>query len=150
MRLFIVRIKNMETLMPFPCKQCGRSEDTHTQEESIATTTVEPQQIDQSNGVREAQLADPELGPLLGGKQHAKKPHMEEMKGMSRSSNRLAQIWDQVVVRNGMLSGNSYHLLAPELSYSKWCLEFYARKCYPVFMQELWVGILEWTKHSPV
>ena len=94
---------NADALSRTPCKQCGRSEDTHTQEELIATTAVEPQQIDQSNRVREAQLADPELGPLLRGKQHAKKPDMEEMKSMSRSSNRLAQIWDQLVVRNGVL-----------------------------------------------
>ena len=93
---------NADALSRFPCKQCGRPSECE-EVIPITTATIEPPQAGPSNEVREAQLADPELGPLLRGKEAAHKPGVEEMQSMSRSSRRLLQIWDQLTVRSGVL-----------------------------------------------
>ena len=92
---------NADALSRFPCKQCGRPSECE-EVIPIATATIEPPQAGPSNEVREAQLADPELGPLLRGKEAARKQGVEEMQSMSCSSRRLLQIWDQLTVCSGV------------------------------------------------
>ena len=91
---------NADALSRLPCNQCGR--DNHNQPvsaTSIAATMLQPQSQERSTILRDAQLADPTLGPLLRGKEKGRKP---EMKG-SRYTRRLLQIWDQLHVLNGIL-----------------------------------------------
>ena len=53
--------------------------------------------------LREAQLADSTLGRILCGKEAGEKPAAEEIGRASRSSCRLLQLWDQLLVHNGIL-----------------------------------------------
>ena len=83
---------NADALSHFPCRQCGM--DTHDElvPASVATTTLQPPQGDVSEELRDAQLVDPVLGPLLRGKEAGRKPSTDELGSVSRSSQRLLQI----------------------------------------------------------
>ena len=109
---------NADALSRLPCKQCGR--DSHNtvsvfQESShitsfssppplsqIAATSLQVLQVPDVLSVRQKQLADSTLGKLLQAREAGEKPDMEGQ-CISRATRRLLQIWDQLVVQNGVL-----------------------------------------------
>ena len=95
---------NADALSRLPCRQCGR--DTHDAlvPASVATATLQPPQDDANEALRDAQLVDRVLGSLLRGKEARRKPSIDELGSVSRSSRRLLQIWDQLFVHGGVLS----------------------------------------------
>ncbi len=95
---------NADALSRLPCRQCGReSHDTFAPAVVASAITLQPSQVDLREGLREAQLADAQLRPLLEGKEAGRKPSIAELGCVSRSSRRLLQIWDQLVVHSGVL-----------------------------------------------
>ena len=96
---------NADALSRRPCDQCGRNNHDQTNcEVTIATTSVQPpQQGEPIEKLRETQLADPVLGPLLRGKETGHKPSAMEVGNASRYTRRLLQIWDQLKVLDGIL-----------------------------------------------
>ncbi len=56
-----------------------------------------------SEGLRDAQLTDSVLGPLLRGKEAREKPSADKLGSVSRDTRHLLQIWDQLVVHSGVL-----------------------------------------------
>ena len=59
---------------------------------------------DASEELRDAQLVDPVLGPLLRGKEAGRKPSADKLGSVSRSSRRLLQIWDPLIVHSRVLT----------------------------------------------
>ena len=49
------------------------------------------------------QLNDPSLGPLLQGKETGEKPSLDQLGSLSRSTRRLLQLWEKLVVNEGVL-----------------------------------------------
>ena len=95
---------NADALSRLPCQQCGR--DSHvTQSPTVvaAASILQPLQNTSSGDLRDAQLADPLLGALLRGKEAGDKPSVEQLGAASRASRRLLQLWDQLVVKEGIL-----------------------------------------------
>ena len=66
----------------------------------IAVTAMQLPEPHSHGTLREVQLADPLLGPLLLGKEEGKKPPLP---ATDKSSRRLLQIWDQLLVKDGVL-----------------------------------------------
>ena len=94
---------NADALSRLPCQQCGRENHDAEALETVAATAVRPPESHSVGDLREAQLADPTLGLLLRGKETGQKPKPEEVKRASRSSRRLLQLWDQLLVHDGVL-----------------------------------------------
>lgn len=95
---------NADALSRRPCQQCGRdSHVTPTSTDIVATSILQPLQGILSDNLREAQLNDPTLGPLLQGKENGEKPSSEQLGNLSRSSRHLLQLWEQLTVHNGIL-----------------------------------------------
>ena len=94
---------NADALSRLPCRKCGR--DTHDSlvPAIVAVVTLRSPQGNASEELRDAQLVDPVLGPLLRGKEAGRKPSADELGSVSRSSRRLLQIWDQLIVHGGVL-----------------------------------------------
>lgn len=83
---------------------------------TVATTRLQPLRESAVDGVREAQLADSMLGPILSGKADGIKPSTEQLGGVRHSSHCLLQLWDQLVTHNGVLRRQ---LEAPDRSSSR-------------------------------
>ena len=99
---------NADALSRLPCRQCGR--DTHDSlvPAIVAVATLRSPQGNASEELRDAQLVDPVLGPLLRGKEAGRKPSADELGSVSRSSRRLLQIWDQLMIVHGGVLGRRY------------------------------------------
>ena len=69
----------------------------------VATSTLQPLKDTLGEGLRDTQLADATLGPLLRAKETGSKPSLEQLGGVSRSSRRLLQLWDQLTVCDEVL-----------------------------------------------
>ena len=96
---------NADALSRFPCQQCGRERHTPPATLDVATTSL-LQPLGKSvreEDFRSKQMADPAIGSLLRGKEAGIKPSLECMGGVSRSSRRLLQIWEQLIVCDGIL-----------------------------------------------
>ena len=87
---------NADALSRLPCRQCGR--ETHGITPIAATTLMSTEP-----NLRESQLADSTVGPVLQRKESDQKPSADETKSMARASRRLFQMWDQLLVRDGVL-----------------------------------------------
>lgn len=94
---------NADALSRLPCRQCGRDSDNSTTSAVVATSTLQPLLAENVDGVRDAQVDDPSIGPLLRGKEIGQKPSKEELGPSSRSSRHLLQIWEQLLVCDGVL-----------------------------------------------
>ena len=94
----------LDALSRMPYQQCGR--DSHSSPlptSQISVTSLQVPQIPGVHCVREEQLADPTLGIImLRGKEADQKPGLDGG-CVSRATHRLLQIWDQLVVRDGVL-----------------------------------------------
>ena len=93
----------LDALSRMPCQQCGR--DSHSSPlptSQISVTSLQVPQIPGVHCVREEQLADPTLGMMLMGKEADQKTGLDAG-CVSRVTRRLLQIWDQLIVRDGVL-----------------------------------------------
>jgi hypothetical protein len=138
---------NTDALSRLPCQQCGReSHITPTETKVSATTIVQsvPQQL--GDNLREVQLADPVLGPLLRGKEAGHKPSQEELGSLSRSSRRLLQVWDQLVVSEGVLCRQFESPGGSLLHCKSLSLPRCEKKCSQSFTRAKLGAILGWIK----
>ena len=95
------RAHNADALSRLPCQQCGRDSHVPPPTADVAAAGLQPLVHELEANVRDIQLADPTLGPLLLGKEAGEKP--DKLGNMSRSSRRLLQIWDQLMVCDRVL-----------------------------------------------
>ena len=87
---------NANSLSRLPCRQCGR--ETHGEVVIIATT-----QLSAVEDLRELQLSDPVIGPVFKSKLQNVHPPDSELKALSKSTRRLYQIWNQLVIHENRL-----------------------------------------------
>ena len=114
--------RNADSLSRLPCIQCGRT--SHSTASEIATTALQGLPAQPSDNLREQQLADKTLGPLIRGKESGNKPMIGSFESpTSANIRRLLQIWDQLVVNQGVLcryskssetSGRGLQIVVPE------------------------------------
>ena len=107
---------NADALSRLPCRQCGR--DSHDVDPSNPVYIISLQSHSESS-IRDSQLSDDDVGPILRGKETGEKPPVTTSPSNARSPafRRLYQIWDQLLVQNGLLfrqfeteEGNASHL----------------------------------------
>lgn len=92
---------NADALSHLPCQQCGRSSHVKSSTATITTTSIsQPLRSESDKNIRTLQLADPVLGPLLRSKESGA---LEQLGCVSRPSHRLLQIWEQLIVSEGIL-----------------------------------------------
>ena len=95
---------NTDALSRLLCQQCGRDSHAPSALVNVATTGIlKLLQDDLGENLRDHQLTDPILGPLLLGRESGEKPSPAKFGNPSRSTCRLLQIWDQLVVCDGIL-----------------------------------------------
>ena len=95
--------QNADSLSRLPCQQCGRnSHDTSTTAE-VAVLTLHLPLAQAADNLRQAQLEDSTLAPIIRGKESGTRPVPKSSSSMSKSARRLLQIWDQLVVHQGVL-----------------------------------------------
>ena len=93
---------NADALSRIPCRQCGKS--PHEVNQPVISAV---QMLDLSLSVcgpvelRASQLADPVIGPILLSKETEQKPQVSAADNLM--FRRLAQLWDQIVVKDGVL-----------------------------------------------
>ena len=86
-----------DSLSRLPCIQCGR--DSHNAVSEIAATALQGPLIQPSDELRNQQLADRTLGPIIWGKETGEKPDVGSFEtARSTNTRRLLQIWDQLVL----------------------------------------------------
>ena len=95
------RHTNADVLSRLPCRQCGQEDHSPA---IIAATPIMPVGC-QLEELRTAQLADTDIALALQAKQADQRPRGDQLKEMSLASRRLVQLWEQLVVRNGVLYG---------------------------------------------
>ena len=94
---------NADALSRLPCRQCGRKIHQDQPMTAVAALSLQPPPDGLSEGLRDAQLADPTLGPLLRGKEAGSKPTASELGCQSQKFRRILQIWDQLIVHSEVL-----------------------------------------------
>ena len=90
---------NADALSCLPCRQCGRKDHFPAM---IAATPIMPGGCQQED-LQTAQLADADYAPAQQAKQADQRPGENKLKEMSLASRRLVQLWEQLVVRDGIL-----------------------------------------------
>ena len=94
--------RNADSLSRLPCRQCGRASHGTTSE--IAATALQGPLVKPSDSLHEQQLADQSLGPIIWGRETSNKPGARSFEAAtSKSTRRLLQIWDQLVLHQGVL-----------------------------------------------
>ena len=91
---------NADALSRLPCRQCGRSNHDTPPSAEIAVAALQPPGSYTNGTLREMQLADPSVHALLQAKEQNRKP---ENLGTDKAARRFLQIWDQLLVRDGLL-----------------------------------------------
>lgn len=91
---------NADSLSRLPCQQCGR--DSHTTAVEVAATALRGEPARPSDRLRELQLRDPIVGPIMRSKETGTEPRREELP-TSKESRRLLQIWDQLIIHDSVL-----------------------------------------------
>ena len=115
---------NADSLSRIPCSQCGRksySTDEFPLEEDQAVCQVSelPFQSYTLEQIRQLQLSDPSLGPILRAVEINHKPHQDQLKSWSQESRRLMQFWETLLVKDGTLwrlptgDGQQFQLVVP-------------------------------------
>ncbi len=108
---------NADAMSRRPCGQCGREShdnqpnqaDVHDpiQSKSIVVATTEGEgsclPSVSRRDLRQQQLSDPSIGPILKAMDRGRKPSLEELKGEDREAHQLAQLWEQLKLVDGVL-----------------------------------------------
>ena len=94
---------NVDALSRMPYQQCNRdSHNLSLPSCSISVASLKVPLIPGVHSIREEQLADPSLGMILRKTEADQKPNLKG-KCLSRSNHQLLQIWDQLIVHDGIL-----------------------------------------------
>ena len=89
---------NADALSRLPCSQCGR--ESHYPVLVAATPVVSTDR--HPTGIREAQLADWDVGPVFRAIEVGEKPEADRVKSLIRGARRLVQLWDQLTLCIGV------------------------------------------------
>ena len=112
---------NADALSRRPCNQCGQSDTPSLRQQIVGRVSMPTGYT--ADELRQAQLNDPVVGPVLRAKEEAAKPTTEEVKSQPHHYRRLVQLWDQLVIERGMLhrcyetvdgSGSHLQLVVPQ------------------------------------
>ena len=97
--------QNADALSRLPCKQCGREEEPNAIQISTASRedSDSPSEQEAMPEMRELQEGDPDLLIALQAKEANRMPDPEVQKAQSLETRRLLQLWEQLVIRNGIL-----------------------------------------------
>ena len=57
----------------------------------------------QPSEIRALQQNDPEIGPVQKAKENGVRPSLEQMKSKSVETRRLLQLWDHLVLQDGIM-----------------------------------------------
>ena len=98
--------QNADSLSRLPCRQCGQSNHKSAESSStvkVAVTEVQIPGPHTGETLRQPQLADPVLGPLLCMKEADTKPDTGSFPSVTKSVRRFLHIWDQLEVHAGIL-----------------------------------------------
>ena len=93
---------NADALSRMPCRQCGRDDE---QDQTIVGA-VEPGNTLQprtTQELRTLQLQDDTIRPVIEAKENDQRPSRDQQKSGSMEQRRLFQLWDQLLVRDGIL-----------------------------------------------
>ena len=90
---------NADSLSWIPCKQCGC--EAHTERPKLLT--IATVNLASREDFAQLQLDDDSIGPVLKAKVEGNKPSDTQMQPFSRSTRRLFQLWDQLLVQHGRL-----------------------------------------------
>ena len=93
---------NADALSRLPCTQCGR-ESHNIVPALVAVTGILPSEHRSVDELRRLQLADATMGLVLQSKEGYQKPTPDKVKALSPASRRLFQLWDQLLVKDGLL-----------------------------------------------
>ena len=98
---------NADALSRRPCGQCGRPHGHLVEESSDSVCMVERDPSEPATesiqDIRQLQLEDEAVGPVLRAKEVARRPSPDVISGKGREIGYLVQLWDQLIVRNGVL-----------------------------------------------
>ncbi len=89
---------NADALSRIQCRQCGR--ETHIETTPIAVTSLGG---GLDGTLRQSQMDDPTIGPVLRAKKAGEKPDPDQVKAMSLHGRRLLQLWDQLMLKDQLL-----------------------------------------------
>jgi len=93
---------NADSLSHYPCRQCGR--ESHLSEQMISTVVLsEAIGAYSSQNMRDFQLDDNCVGPILGAIEANQEIKPDQAKGQSLEYRRLLQQRDKLIVHNGVL-----------------------------------------------
>ena len=95
--------RNADGLSWLPCRQCGRECHGTPTVAEVAVTTLQLPDSQAGESLRQIQLTDPVMAPLLQGKEAGTKPDTRSFSVFNKAARRLLQIWDQLVVHSGIL-----------------------------------------------
>ena len=88
---------NADALSRLPCKQCGFHQPENSSEQVIVSA-ISLQVGRSSADLRQLQLDDPTIKPVLMAKDSGDKPAPDSLKQYSPHTNRLFALWDQLVL----------------------------------------------------
>ena len=88
---------NADALSRMPCSQCGR--ESHEEHVVVASYLMQKSEEE----LRSSQLADPTVNIILQAREKGEKPKASDLAGQSQECKRLAQLWEQLEIINGVL-----------------------------------------------
>ena len=94
---------NADALSRLPCQQCEQESHTTLPSVEIAAAALQLPSSDLEGEVRDQQLADPVIGPILEAMTTGKKPTAAQLINLSKASRRMLHIWDQLTLCDGVM-----------------------------------------------
>ena len=96
---------NADAISRIPCDQCGR--DSHQETPSVTKEPVLVRTVTLNartpSELQNLQKTDPNIGPILTAFQQEQKPSADYLKSQSPHLRKLAQMWDQLRLKDGLL-----------------------------------------------
>ena len=92
-----------DALSRLPCRQCGQPNHDTTPTAEVAVAALQLPESHASETLRQIQLADPAVGPLLHGKEAGIRPEVVSFAATSKAVHHYLQIWDQLEVHSDVL-----------------------------------------------
>ena len=96
---------NADAIFRIPCDQCGR--DSHQETPSVTKEPVFIRTVTLNSRtpseLQNLQKTDPNIGPILTAFQQEQKPSADYLKSQSPHLRKLAQMWDQLRLKDGLL-----------------------------------------------
>ena len=93
---------NADALSRWSCTKCGQ-ENHSTAPALVAVTGILPSEHRSLDELQQLQLADATMGLTLQSKEASQKPTPDKVKTLSPASRHLFQLWDQLLVKDGLL-----------------------------------------------